>query len=121
LSRPSLARSCSRQRSRRTASARPACVASSSGTRLVEVRSRSKEPDSFGCGLRRFLDGRGEGLLEVGRPRERHGKTDALDAVRAARRRLRRRRHLRVRRPAPAALAGRRRRAGSPAARLQAR
>src|SRR6476469_5891918 len=43
---------------------------------------------SFGAGLTRFLTGRGEQVLEVGRlKRERRsgGKTDALDAVRAAR------------------------------------
>src|SRR6266567_8978576 len=43
---------------------------------------------SFGAGLTRFLTGRGEWVLEVGRlRRERRsgGKTDALDAVRAAR------------------------------------
>jgi len=43
---------------------------------------------SFGAGLTRFLTGRGEQVLEVGRlRRERRtgGKTDALDAVRAAR------------------------------------
>jgi transposase len=43
---------------------------------------------SFGVGLTRFLSGRGERVLEVGRlRRERRsgGKTDALDAVRAAR------------------------------------
>jgi transposase len=43
---------------------------------------------SFGAGLARFLGGRGERVLEVGRlRRERRsgGKTDALDAVRAAR------------------------------------
>jgi transposase len=43
---------------------------------------------SFGAGLTRFLSGRGEWVLEVGRlRRERRsgGKTDALDAVRAAR------------------------------------
>jgi transposase len=43
---------------------------------------------SFGAGLTRFLTGRGEPVLEVGRlRRERRsgGKTDALDAVRAAR------------------------------------
>ena len=43
---------------------------------------------SFGVGLTRFLTGRGEQVLEVGRlRRERRsgGKTDALDAVRAAR------------------------------------
>jgi hypothetical protein len=43
---------------------------------------------SFGAGLTRFLTGRGEQVFEVGRlRRERRsgGKTDALDAVRAAR------------------------------------
>jgi transposase len=43
---------------------------------------------SFGAGLTRFLAGRGEPVLKVGRlRRERRsgGKTDALDAVRAAR------------------------------------
>src|SRR5207247_3244226 len=43
---------------------------------------------SFGAGLSRFLAGRGEQVFEVGRlRRERRsgGKTDALDAVRAAR------------------------------------
>jgi transposase len=43
---------------------------------------------SYGAGLTRFLTGCGERVLEVGRlPRERRGggKTDALDAVRAAR------------------------------------
>jgi transposase len=43
---------------------------------------------SFGAGLTRFLMGRGEQVLEVGRlRRERRsgGKTDALDAIRAAR------------------------------------
>ena len=43
---------------------------------------------SFGAGLTRFLTVRGEQVLEVGRlRRERRsgGKTDALDAVRAAR------------------------------------
>ncbi len=43
---------------------------------------------SFGAGLTRFLAGRGERVLEVGRlRRERRsgGKTDALDAIRAAR------------------------------------
>src|SRR6266513_138472 len=43
---------------------------------------------SFGAGLTRFLTGRGEKVLEVGRlRRERRsgGKTEALDAVRAAR------------------------------------
>src|SRR5437763_10864189 len=43
---------------------------------------------SFGAGLTRFLTARGEQVLEVGRlKRERRsgGKTDALDAIRAAR------------------------------------
>jgi transposase len=43
---------------------------------------------SFGAGLTRFLTGRGERVLEVGRSRRERrsgGKTDALDAVRAAR------------------------------------
>jgi transposase len=43
---------------------------------------------SFGAGLTRFLSGRGERVCEVGRlRRERRsgGKTDALDAIRAAR------------------------------------
>jgi transposase len=43
---------------------------------------------SFGAGLTRFMSGQGERVLEVGRlRRERRsgGKTDALDAVRAAR------------------------------------
>src|SRR6266852_1475243 len=43
---------------------------------------------SFGAGLTRFLNGRGEQVLEVGRLRRQRrsgGKTDALDAVRAAR------------------------------------
>ncbi len=43
---------------------------------------------SFGAGLTRFLTGRGEQVLEVGRSRRERrsgGKSDALDAVRAAR------------------------------------
>ena len=43
---------------------------------------------SFGAGLTRFLGGRGEQVFEVGRLRRERlsgGKTDALDAVRAAR------------------------------------
>ncbi len=43
---------------------------------------------SYGAGLTRFLAGRGERVLEVGLlPKQRHGsgKTDALDAIRAAR------------------------------------
>ncbi len=40
---------------------------------------------SFGAGLTRFLTGRGERVLEVGRLRQERrsgGKTDALDAIR---------------------------------------
>jgi transposase len=43
---------------------------------------------SFGAGLTRFLSGQGERVLEVGRLRRQRGsggKTDALDAIRAAR------------------------------------
>jgi transposase len=43
---------------------------------------------SYGAGLARFLAGRGEWVLEVGRTRRErrsHSKTDALDALRAAR------------------------------------
>jgi transposase len=43
---------------------------------------------SYGAGLARFLAGRGERVLEVGRARRErrsHAKTDALDALRAAR------------------------------------
>jgi transposase len=43
---------------------------------------------SFGAGLTRFLTGQGETVFEVGRPRRERrsgGKTDALDAIRAAR------------------------------------
>ena len=43
---------------------------------------------SYGAGLTRFLSGKGERVFEVGRlPRQRRGsgKTDTLDAVRAAR------------------------------------
>src|SRR6476661_1121676 len=43
---------------------------------------------SFGAGLTRYLAGRGEQVLEVGRLRRERGsagKTDALDAIRAAR------------------------------------
>jgi hypothetical protein len=43
---------------------------------------------SYGAGLTRFLAGSGERVFEVGRPRRERrsgGKTDALDAVRAAR------------------------------------
>jgi transposase len=62
--------------------------------RLAEQHARGRRAfavegtGSFGAGLTRFLVERGEQLLEVGRlRRERRcgGKTDALDAVRAAR------------------------------------
>ncbi len=62
--------------------------------RLAEAHARGRRAfaiegtGSFGAGLTRFLTGRGERVLEVGRlRRERRtgGKTDALDAVRAAR------------------------------------
>ena len=62
--------------------------------RLVEVHAPGRRAfavegtGSFGAGLTRFLTGHGERVLEVGRlRRERRsgGKTDALDAVRAAR------------------------------------
>jgi transposase len=73
-------------------------VASSSGyTRALEL-AREHAPGrrafaiegtgSFGAGLTRFLSGEGERVLEVGRlRRERRsgGKSDALDAIRAAR------------------------------------
>jgi hypothetical protein len=55
-----------------------------SGRRVFAVEGTG----SFGAGLTRFLNGRGERVCEVGRlRRERRsgGKTDALDAVRAAR------------------------------------
>jgi transposase len=45
---------------------------------------------SFGAGLSRFLSGEGERVLEVGRlrrERRTRGKSDALDAIRAARQR----------------------------------
>jgi transposase len=62
--------------------------------KLVEVHAAGRRAfavegtGSFGAGLTRFLTGRGERVLEVGRlRRERRsgGKTDALDAIRAAR------------------------------------
>src|SRR5439155_686154 len=58
--------------------------AHASGRRAFAVEGSG----SFGAGLTRFLTGRGERVLEVSRlRRERRsgGKTDALDAVRAAR------------------------------------
>jgi transposase len=62
--------------------------------KLVDVHASGRRAfavegtGSFGAGLTRFLTGRGERVLEVGRlRRERRsgGKTDALDAIRAAR------------------------------------
>jgi transposase len=56
--------------------------------RLVGAPLRSTGSGSFGSGLSRFLTARGEAVFEVGRlRRERRsgGKTDALDAIRAAR------------------------------------
>ncbi len=53
-----------------------------------EGRSRLKASGSFGAGLTRFLAGHDERVLEVGhlrRERRSGGKTDALDAIRAAR------------------------------------
>jgi hypothetical protein len=59
--------------------------------RLVDLRVAGRRvfaiegTGSFGAGLTRFLTGRGERVLEVGRlRRERRsgGKTDALDAIR---------------------------------------
>src|SRR3954465_12516982 len=58
--------------------------AHASGRRAFAVEGTG----SFGAGLTRFLSGRGERVVEVGRlRRERRsgGKTDALDAIRAAR------------------------------------
>jgi transposase len=60
------------------------CPQNAQGRRAFAVEGTG----SFGRGLARFLDGRGERVLEVGRlRRERRtgGKTDALDAIRAAR------------------------------------
>ena len=87
-SRCAAARSCSRRR----------VAADSDGyaeaLRLAEQHAPGRRAfavegtGSFGAGLTRFLTGRGERVLEVGRlRRERRsgGKTDALDAVRAAR------------------------------------
>ncbi len=62
--------------------------------RLVETHAPGQRAfavegsGSYGAGLTRFLTGNGEQVFEVGRPpKRRHGsgKTDALDAVRAAR------------------------------------
>ena len=84
----SAARSCSRRRWSRTA------TATREALRLAEQHAPGRRAfavegtGSFGAGLTRFLTGRGERVLEVGRlRRERRsgGKTDALDAVRAAR------------------------------------
>jgi hypothetical protein len=68
------------------ATGKRSCSATSTrlGVRVFAVEGTG----SFGAGLTRFLTGRGERVLEVGRlQRERRsgGKTDALDAVRAAR------------------------------------
>ena len=80
--------SCSRRRSARTA------TATRRRLRLAEQHAPGRRAfavegtGSFGAGLTRFLTGHGERVLEVGRlRRERRsgGKTDALDAVRAAR------------------------------------
>ncbi len=73
-------------------------VASSDGYRQALLLAEAHAPGrrvfavegtgSFGAGLTRFLTGCGERVLEVGRlRRERRsgGKSDALDAVRAAR------------------------------------
>jgi transposase len=66
----------------------------SKALRLVEEHAAGRRAfaiegtGSFGAGLTRFLGARGEQVLEVGRlRRERRsgGKTDALDAIRAAR------------------------------------
>ena len=82
------ARSCSSRRSTPTATATHKRCRSPSehapGRRAFAVEGTG----SFGAGLTRFLTGRGERVLEVGRlRRERRsgGKTDALDAIRAAR------------------------------------
>ena len=84
----SAARSSSRRRLPRIVTAtRRRCSSSTQhapGRRAFAVEGTG----SFGAGLTRFLTGRGERVLEVGRlRRERRsgGKTDALDAVRAAR------------------------------------
>jgi transposase len=61
--------------------------------RLVEAHASGRRAfavegtGSFGAGLTRFLSGRGERVLEVRLRRERRsgGKTDELDAIRAAR------------------------------------
>ena len=82
------ARSCSRRRWPRTA------TATRRRLRLAEQHAPGRRAfaiegtGSYGAGLTRFLTGRGERVFEVGRlRRERRsgGKTDALDAVRAAR------------------------------------
>ena len=63
---------------------------------LVQVEARAPRPrawaiegsGSYGAGLARFLNGRGEQVLEIHRltrDRRSHAKTDAIDAVRAAR------------------------------------
>ena len=84
----SVAQWCSSRRSSQTTTATHKRWGSSSehapGRRVFAIEGTG----SFGAGLTRFLTGRGERVLEVGRlRRERRsgGKTDALDAVRAAR------------------------------------
>jgi hypothetical protein len=62
--------------------------AHASGRRAFAVEGSG----SFGAGLTRFLTSRGERVLEVSRLRRERssgGKTDALDAIRAARERAR--------------------------------
>src|SRR5436190_3017039 len=82
------ARSCSRRALRQIAMATGKRSRLVKSTRLGVVSSLSRGTGSFGAGLTRFLTGRGERVLEVGRlRRERRSgdKTDALDAIRAAR------------------------------------
>jgi hypothetical protein len=75
------------------------CVAANSGGYVEALRVAERHAPgrrafavegtgSYGAGLTRFLSGSGERVLEVGRlsrDRRSGGKTDALDAVRAAR------------------------------------
>src|SRR5204862_1531606 len=87
-SRSSAAPSSSRRRSTRTATATHERWSSPSCMRRVGVRSLSKAPVHSAPVSRAFLTGRDGWVLEVGRlRRERRsgGKSDALDAVRAAR------------------------------------
>ena len=66
-----------------------AIVHAVTGAALFEVEITASEgTGSYGAGLGRFLARRGERVLEVGRTRRErrsHAKTDALDALRAAR------------------------------------